>query len=261
MYSHQNPKDGTSVLQLNSELEHAQLELLSAHCAVHQLRLQYSTSDLAHFGRRDVLRKSAETATALHEFYEAIAKKIPQGDPTSAPPLPTLELISQAVQWLSTYLQEQRDEYFPVSRPLTSQQKALMWPYFSPRLLDQVRIIELHGARVPIPDFYAQVRALGFEPPEITHMDSVTFLDVIAFNQQFSERALFHALVHTVQIQVLGLERYAELWVHGFVRTRTHFTVPLEVHAFTLASKFLRPMTEKFSVEEQIQRWKADGRY
>jgi hypothetical protein len=67
--------------------------------------------------------------------------------------------------------------------------------------------------------------------------------------------------VHTVQIQVLGLERYAELWVHGFVRTRTHFTVPLEVHAFTLASKFLRPMTEKFSVEEQIQRWKADGRY
>jgi hypothetical protein len=105
------------------------------------------------------------------------------------------------------------------------------------------------------------VRALGFEPPEITHMDSVTFLDVIAFNQRLSERALFHALVHAVQIDVLGLERYAELWVHGFLKTRTHFTVPLEVHAFSLSSKFLRPMMEKFSVEDEVLRFVADGRY
>lgn len=92
-------------------------------------------------------------------------------------------------------------------------------------------------------------------------MDSVTFLDVIAFNQQLSERALFHALVHVVQIQALGLQRYAELWVHHFVKARTHFSVPLEVHAFSLASKFVRPMTERFSVEEQVQRWIRDNRY
>jgi hypothetical protein len=67
--------------------------------------------------------------------------------------------------------------------------------------------------------------------------------------------------VHSVQIEVLGLERYAELWVHGFLKTRTHFTVPLEVQAFSLASKFLRPVPERFSVEDQIREWVAAGRY
>jgi len=60
---------------------------------------------------------------------------------------------------------------------------------------------------------------------------------------------------------VLGLEQYAELWVRGFLRTRAHFTVPLEVHAFSLASKFLRPVPEKFSVEDEVLHWAADHRY
>ncbi len=127
-------------------------------------------------------------------------------------------------------------------------------------MLDEVRFIELHGARVSVPEFFAQARALGFEPPEITHMDSLTFVDVIVFNQELTERALFHALVHAVQIRALGLERYAELWVQAFIRTRVHFTVPLEVHAFSLSSKFLRPF-DRFSVEEHVHDWINDGRY
>jgi len=136
-----------------------------------------------------------------------------------------------------------------------------MWPYFSAVLLNRIRVVELQGALVRVPEFFAEVRSLGFEPPEITHMDSVTFLDIIAFNQRLSERALLHALVHTVQMDVLGLERYAELWVRGFLKTRAHFTVPLEVHAFSLASKFLRRTTEKFSVEDDVLRWVNEGRY
>jgi hypothetical protein len=136
-----------------------------------------------------------------------------------------------------------------------------MWPYFSFELLDQIRIVELRGARVGVPEFFSQARALGFEPPEISHMASLSFLDVVVFNEQLIERALFHALVHTVQMKVLGLERYAELWVRGFIKTRAHFTVPLEVHAFSLASKFLRPAPERFSVEDQVLRWVRDNRY
>lgn len=261
MYSYDDPDERVSVLQLNSELQHAQLELLSAHCATHQLRLHYSAEDLARFGRRDVLRKSAEAATALHEFYLNLEKKVSRT--LSAPDLspPTSEQLAQGVQWVSTYLRAQREHYLPVTELLNDRQKASVRPYFSSSLLDQIRIVELKGARVASPDFFTQIRALGFEPPEISHMDSLTFLDVIVFNEQLTERALFHALVHTVQIQVLGLERYAELWVANFVKTRAHFTVPLEVHAFSLASKFLRPSPERFSVEDQVRRWHADGRY
>jgi hypothetical protein len=262
MYSYEDPDERVPALQMNSELQHAQLGLLSAHCATHQLRLHYSADDLARFGRRDVLRKSAEAAIALSEFYTSIEKKIPQtaADPASLQQ-PTSEQISEAVYWLSSYLLAQREHYLPASGPLSNHQKASMWPYFSSTLLDQLRIIELQGARVAVPEFFTQIRALGFEPPEISHMDSLTFLDVIAFNERLTDRALFHALVHTVQIQVLGLERYAELWVTSFIKTRAHFTVPLEVHAFSLASKFLRPAPERFSVEDQVRRWEADGRY
>jgi hypothetical protein len=261
MCSFEDPAERVSIMQLNVELQQAHLELISAHCATHQLRLHYSANELARFGRRDILEKSAQAATALNEFYASIDNKLPQRESLPAAPQPTPAQIAQAVEWLSSYLQQQREHYFPASGPLTTQQKALMWPYFSAALLDQVRVIELRGARVAVPEFFAQARALGFEPPEITHMDSLTFLDVIVFNQELSERALFHALVHTVQIQTLGLRHYAELWVQSFVKSRTHFTVPLEVHAFSLASKFLHPAGETFSVEAQILRWIDDNRY
>lgn len=261
MCSFEDPADRVSVMQLNSELQQVHLELLSAHCATHQLRLHYSPDDLARFGRRDVLQKSAQAASALNEFYASIENKLPQRESLPSVPQPSPAQVAQGVDWLSTYLQEQREHYFPACRPLSAQQKALMWPYFSPALLDQVRVVELRGARVAVPEFFTQARALGFEPPEITHMDSLTFLDVIVFNQELTERALFHALVHTVQLQTLGLGRYAELWVRSFIKSRTHFTVPLEVHAFSLASKFLHPSAENFSVEDQIRYWIDDNRY
>jgi hypothetical protein len=261
MYSYENADDCLSILQMNSELQHAQLELLSAHCATHQLRLRYSADDLARFGRRDVLRKAAETANALNEFYSAIQKKIPPSAQNPDLPLTSAQ-IALAIEYVSSYLREQRELYFPAALPIPNQHKARMWPYFSPTLLDQVRIVELRGQRVAAPAFYAQARALGFDNlPEVTHMGSLTFLDVVVFNGPLTERALFHALVHAVQFQVLGLERYTELFVQSFVKTKAHFTVPLEAHVFSLESKFMRPSAERFSVEDHVFRWVTDGRY
>jgi len=263
MFEYDDSHEGISAIQLNSELRHAQLELVSAHCATHQLRLRYSADDLARLGRPDLLRKSAEAATALHEFYQAVETRVPKSESqrelfTQGTP----EQIAQAVRWLCDYLRQHRDAYFPEAELLAAGQKTAMSRYFRARLLEEVRIVELKGARVPIPEFFSEVRALGFDNlPDVTHMDSVTFVDVVAFNERFSERALFHALVHTVQIQVLGLERYAELWIRGFLKGRALFSVPLEVHAFSLASKFLRPLAETFSVEDQVLHWAASYRY
>ncbi len=259
----ENSEDRVSVIQLNSELRHAQLELLSAHCAIHQLRLRYSADDLARFGRRDVLHKSAQTASVLNEFYAGIESRVVE----SAPPpeqlqKPSSQQIAQAVEWIASCLRSQREHYRPMGRPLDGAQASRLAPYFSVELINRVRIVELEGARVPVPDFLAQVRAMGYDNlPDLPHLDSVTFLDVVVFNETLTERALFHGLVHAVQIHVLGLERYSELWVSGFVRTRAHFTVPLEVQAFALASKVLRAAPERFSVEEQVRRWLEEDRY
>jgi hypothetical protein len=246
---------------MNSELQDAQMELLSAHCASHQLRLHYSADNLARYGRREVLRKSAEAASALSDFYSAIEQKIPHAAPTPEPQLSVAQ-VEQAVGYVSAYLREQREHYFAAAQPLSNSLKARMWPYLTAKTLDGVRVVELHGKRIPEPAFYAQARALGFENlPQVTHMYSVTFLDVLLFNQVLTERSLFHALVHAVQFQVLGLQRYTELFVQSFVKTKTHFSVPLEAHAFTLESKFMRPSGERFSVEDEVLRWVSDGRY
>jgi hypothetical protein len=70
----QEKLERASIARMNSELRHAQLELLSAHCVTHQLRLHYSTEQLMRFGQRDILRKSAEAASALNDFYSKLEK-------------------------------------------------------------------------------------------------------------------------------------------------------------------------------------------
>jgi hypothetical protein len=262
MYSWDRAEDRVSILQINSELRHAQLELISAHCTTHQLRLRFTAEDIARFGQRDVLLKSIQAASALNEYYSSLEKKIPVERATEPAGLRE-EQFGDAVACVSSYLREQRERYEKTAVPLNPSHKAAMWPYFSSALLDQVKIVQLeNGSRVPTPTFYEKARALGFvNLPEIAHMNSLTFLDVVVFNEKFSERSLFHALVHAVQFDVLGLERYTELFVRSFIHTRFHFSVPLEAHAFSLESRFARPVPERFSVEEQVRLWVGQRRY
>ena len=259
----ENQEDRISMVQMNSELRHAELELLSAHCATHKLRLRFSTETVARHGRRDVLRKSIETASALSEYYSSIEKQMLDEETVSAPATGLNDQqILQAVECVSSYLRDQRERYLPSAAPLSEQNQAVMRSYFSATLLDQVKVVELHGARLPNPPFYAEAKALGFVSlPELTHMNSLTFLDVLVFNEGVTQRSLFHALVHAVQFQVLGLERYTELFVHSFLNTRFHFRVPIEAHAFFLESKFVRPAAASFSVEDQVRLWVKQNRY
>lgn len=263
MYSWENPDDRIAIVQMNSELRHAQMELLSAHCATHQLRLRFSADDLARFAQRDILRKSVEAASALNEYYTSLERKIPSAESVSAPRTRLAEQqILDAITRVSSYLQEQREHFFQAATPLANHQKALMWPYFSAALLDLVRLVELGGNRLPNPPFYAEAVDLGFlNLPQVAHLASMTFLDVVVFNERLTERSLFHALVHAVQFEVLGLDRYAELFVRSFVNTKFHFSVPLEAHAFSLESRFVGQPTDRFSVEDQVRLWVRNGRY
>jgi len=208
MYSWDKAEDRAAIAQMNSELQHAQLELLSAHCATHQLRLRFSVEDLARYGERDVLRKAAETANALSEYYVSIQEKIRSEEASSTPvPSPSEERVREVIDRVSAYLQQQREHYLASATPLAERHKTLLQPYFAASLLDQVGVVELDGKRMPNLPFQQEVKALGFENlPEFAHMASMTFLDVVVFSEKLTERRLFHALVHAVQFHVLGLE-------------------------------------------------------
>jgi hypothetical protein len=263
MFSWENSDDRVAIVQMNAELRHAELELLSAQCATHQLRLRFSIDDLARYGQREVLRKAIAAASDLSDYYDSIEKLIPRevaGSHAGA----TLgeEKVVQATARVLAYLREQRDRHYAGGEPLTADHKAIMRPFFSPGILNRVRVVELGGARLPNPSFYSEAKALGFvNLPQVPHMASLTFIDVVVFNERITERDLFHGLVHAVQFQILVPERYTCAFVDGFLRTNSHFTVPLEAHTFALESKFVQDPAEGFSVEEQVRTWVMERKY
>lgn len=264
MYSLENSTDRVAIAQMNAELRHAQLEMLSAQCATQQLRLRFSAEDLARFAQRDLLKKAFDAANSLYEYFLSIKKLMPeQGPGMKSPSLSlTAEQIAEGTELVLSYLREQRDRFFPLGRPLDPEIRSRMRPFFSPGILDRVRIVELKGAGLANPSFYPDVQALGIENlPPITHMASLTFLDVVVFNERMTERNLFHGLVHAVQVQILGPEVYAELYVQAFLRTGSHVTIPLESHAFALDSRYAEKSEQAFSVEEQVRLWVQEGRY
>ena len=226
--------------------------MLSAKCATDRLR--FSTEDLARHAERDVLRKALSSANALHHYYSDIARKVtdPNSIASSAHSW-NEERYTEAIGKVAHYLHEQRKHFRPNGRSISADHRRTMTPFFAPALLEKVRIVALECRRVPNPPFYAEAKAQGFTNlPELSHMASLTFEDVVVFHGDIAARTLFHALVHAVQFEILGLERYAELFVQSFLRTRSHISVPLEAHAFALESKFAgEPVHNTFSVEEK----------
>jgi hypothetical protein len=74
-----------AIEQMNTELQNAQLELLSAQCAMDRLRLRFSAEDLARNGEAGVLRKAAASASALHDFYNGIVQQVSDSNPIDPP--------------------------------------------------------------------------------------------------------------------------------------------------------------------------------
>ena len=250
-------------VQMNAELRHAQLEMLSAQCATDRLRLRYSADDLARHAQRDILRKAWSSANALFEYYNSIVNQMPDRHAVEKSTAMTLEeaKVLDATDRMARYLHEQREHFRTIGQPLDHGQREAMAPFFSPDLVAHARIVVLDSQRVPKLPLDSEAMAMGIATlPHFVHPSSATFKDVLVFHDELSNRRLFHALVHAVQIEVLGLEAYAERFVRGFLRTRSYASVPFEVHAAMLETAFAEH-AQPFSVEEKVRLWLNQGRY
>jgi hypothetical protein len=174
----------------------------------------------------------------------------------------TEERIAEMVAGVAVYFSGERKLYFPDSAPLAAEWRTMIEPYFSQELLDKLRIVVLQGARIPPPPFYAEALAMtGGRFPDFVHMASVTYVDVIVFNERIESRALFHGTVHAVQIDILGFETYVDLYLRGFLKNLSWMAIPLEDQAYKLDARFAEAPRETFSVEEEIRQWMEQGKY
>jgi hypothetical protein len=178
-----------------------------------------------------------------------------------AAPLLTPDQIAQVSGLVFRYISTQREKYAPRAISLSVQQRAAMTGFFSTELLDSTRLLVLRGERVGNPDFYPKLKSLGFNNlPDQAKMAAITFNDVVVSHEPFSNGLLFHELVHVEQYRQLGIPRFSELYVQGFLNGGSYEAIPLEVNAYTLDGRFESDPERLFSVENEVRRWAAEGR-
>jgi len=149
-----------------------------------------------------------------------------------APPCLTSEQIAQVSRLVAQYITTQREKYTARATQLPAQQKAKMAGFFSPQLLDDARLLVLSGERVGNPDFYPMLINWGFDNlPDQSAMEAITFSDTVVSHGPLTDRILFHELVHVEQYRLLGIPRFSELYVRGFLVGGSYEEIPLERNA------------------------------
>jgi hypothetical protein len=182
------------------------------------------------------------------------------GESMATPKLSPDQIV-QVSELVAGYITAQRKRYAPRAVSLSPQQKAPLEPFFAREILDGVRVLVLQHERVPNPEFYSMLRGLGFNNlPDQSAMGAITFSDVVVSHEPFSNSLLFHELVHVEQYRQLGIPRFSELYVRGFLNGGSYEAIPLEVNAYTLEGRFERNSAGQFSVAGEVTKWLADGR-
>jgi len=138
--------------------------------------------------------------------------------------------IIQISGLVSQYISTQREKYGPRAIPVSREQMVTLSGFFSAELLDSTRLLVLKRERVANPDFYPMLRNLGFDNlPDQSAMAAITFCDVVVAHEPFSDGLLFHEFVHVEQYRQLGIPRFSELYVRGFLNGGSYEAIPLEV--------------------------------
>jgi hypothetical protein len=161
---------------------------------------------------------------------------------------------------VSTYIQGQRQNFVGRASNLPSMLHGQMNGFFRPEILHSTHILALQDERVRNPDFYPMLRALGLKDlPEFDTMAAITFEDVIVSHEAFTAPLVFHELVHVEQYRQLGIARFSELYVRGFLLAGSYEAIPLELNAYGLEGVFRQTPHRRFSVEDEVSAWIQKG--
>jgi len=157
---------------------------------------------------------------------------------------------------VANYIQAQRANFTAQAIPLPDELRPQVSPFFRPDVLNATRVVVLENERVGNPEFYPMLQALGFTNlPDFGGMAAITFHDVIVSHEALTPALLFHELVHVEQYRQLGVDRFAELYVKGFLGGCCYEAIPLEVNAYGLEGNFRKAPHRGFSVEQAVTAW------
>lgn len=155
------------------------------------------------------------------------------------------DLIKLTRDWIHS----QEKQYYNLARKLDSNEKQMLSGYFSPQLLERVRVHTVAVIEEPpwfqekVGELEAEGHQVGFDFHEL---QGITFVDAIVFSEQHApedekgrQSLLFHELVHVVQYEILGLDRFAQYYILGLQEGNFQYqAIPLECMAYALQYEF-----------------------
>lgn len=160
-------------------------------------------------------------------------------------------LIQNAHDWIKS----QNQRYLSGSRSLNEGEKHIMLRYFDEKTLDKTRL-----NTVPVienPTFYPALKEFGVtDLINFNSMAGITFGECIILQKDLKDpdlSVLFHELVHVVQYEILGMSKFAEEYVLGWINNGLdYYQIPLEVQAYSLQAKYDKS-EDPFSVNNYIK--------
>ncbi len=165
-------------------------------------------------------------------------------------------LCQEGIRWVKA----QRDAHRPDARPLLEWEKARLAGFFDEASLGTVRIKT--SPAIEGPGFLSILReSRGVDPIDFRFMVGITFVDTVVIRQSVAPRGpgwvslLFHEMVHVVQCEILGTERFVEEYVRGWAANGfDYYAIPMERQAYELQARYEVGPDCVFLVDEEIRR-------
>ena len=148
-------------------------------------------------------------------------------------PLTFTDALPRIKAWIEEVLAVHRDE----AVPLESFGFKRLPGFFSRRLLEHTKVVVTDKCPVP------PLSALGlsqFARFETSGFRGITFLDTyfVLRSEAADESLHFHELVHVVQWNVLGLQRFLQMYAEGVEKFAEYKDNPLERIAYAHQDRF-----------------------
>jgi hypothetical protein len=164
-------------------------------------------------------------------------------------------LIGQGQKWIK----EQRKALRPLGRSLPDTAIAQFSPFFEERLLREVRLLTVPGLENPgfLQEYQASFSEKGIPMLDFSDMAGITLVDTILLVERFLTEAstamIFHELVHAVQYDILGPDKFVELYITGWVNQGFNYAaIPVEMDAYELQNRYEADPTAPFSVKDEV---------
>lgn len=171
-------------------------------------------------------------------------------------------LCEEGIRWVKA----QREAHRPDARPLLEGEKARLRGFFAETSLDTVRIKT--SPAIEAPEFLFLLRERrGVDPIDFRFMVGITFVDTVVIRRSMAPSGpkwislLFHEMVHVVQCETLGIERFVEEYVKGWAaKGFDYYSIPMERQAYDLQARYEAGRDCVFSVNEEVRRdWVNEG--